>query len=109
MVGTEQPSAGTNLSTLNPCPLNVCCNVWGQCGMNDDFCVFSKSESGAPGTSALKNGCKLALPKLKHSIKATALCWIMYIFVIMNVLLIVISSFLFILLTVPRYFEGEYS
>lgn len=43
---------------LNPCPLNVCCNVWGQCGMTDDFCVVSKSETGAPGTSAPgKNGC----------------------------------------------------
>ncbi|KFY07990.1 hypothetical protein V492_06644 [Pseudogymnoascus sp. VKM F-4246] len=57
MVGTVQPPAGTNISTLNPCPLNVCCNIWGQCGMNDDFCVASKSESGAPGTSGGKNGC----------------------------------------------------
>jgi hypothetical protein len=59
--------------------------------MNDDFCVVSKSASGAPGTSApKKNGCKLALPKLKHSVTATALCWIMYIFVIMNILIIVV-------------------
>jgi hypothetical protein len=59
MNGTTQPSGGTDLATLNPCPLNVCCNIWGQCGMTDDFCVISKSETGAPGTSAPgKNGCK---------------------------------------------------
>ncbi|KAJ5056167.1 hypothetical protein J3E72DRAFT_200340 [Bipolaris maydis] len=58
MNGTTQPPAGTDLATLNPCPLNVCCNIWGQCGMTDDFCVISKSETGAPGTSAPgKNGC----------------------------------------------------
>ncbi|KAK4031477.1 killer toxin subunits alpha/beta [Parachaetomium inaequale] len=52
MPGTTQPPAGTNISTLNPCPLSVCCNTWGQCGMTDDFCVISKSATGAPGTSA---------------------------------------------------------
>ncbi|KAH9871192.1 hypothetical protein J1614_006768 [Plenodomus biglobosus] len=58
MNGTTQPAAGTDLATLNPCPLNVCCNIWGQCGMTDDFCVISKSQTGAPGTSAPgKNGC----------------------------------------------------
>ncbi|KAI0539137.1 putative glycosyl hydrolase, family 18 [Xylaria digitata] len=55
--GTQPPPAGTDLATLNPCPLNVCCNIWGQCGMTDDFCVASKSETGAPGTSDAKNGC----------------------------------------------------
>ncbi|KFZ10472.1 hypothetical protein V501_05180 [Pseudogymnoascus sp. VKM F-4519 (FW-2642)] len=56
--GTSEPVARTDLSKLNPCPLNVCCNIWGQCGMNDDFCIISKSETGAPGTSApKKNGC----------------------------------------------------
>jgi hypothetical protein len=30
--GTETPPAGTNLTSLNPCPLKVCCNVWGQYG-----------------------------------------------------------------------------
>ncbi|KAF2003786.1 glycoside hydrolase family 18 protein [Amniculicola lignicola CBS 123094] len=58
MPGTVQPPTGTNISMLNPCPLNVCCNIWGQCGLTDDFCVVSKSETGAPGTSAPgKNGC----------------------------------------------------
>ncbi|KAI2782388.1 putative glycosyl hydrolase, family 18 [Daldinia loculata] len=54
---TARPPAGTDLSTLNPCPLNVCCNIWGQCGTTDDFCVEKKSETGAPGTSGAKNGC----------------------------------------------------
>ncbi|KAL2193085.1 hypothetical protein P885DRAFT_46060 [Corynascus similis CBS 632.67] len=58
MNGTVRPPAGTNISTLNPCPLNVCCNIWGQCGMTDDFCIVSKSETGAPGTAAPgKHGC----------------------------------------------------
>ncbi|XDG05350.1 hypothetical protein ABKA04_004965 [Annulohypoxylon sp. FPYF3050] len=54
---TQRPSTGTDLSKLNPCPLNVCCNIWGQCGTTDDFCVEKKSETGAPGTSGAKNGC----------------------------------------------------
>jgi hypothetical protein len=60
--GTKKPASGTSddWAKLNPCPLNVCCNVWGQCGTTDDFCVISKSATGAPGTSApKKNGCKL--------------------------------------------------
>ena len=28
--GTPVPPPGTDLSTLNPCPLNACCDVWGQ-------------------------------------------------------------------------------
>ncbi|WYZ36133.1 hypothetical protein EsH8_XI_000016 [Colletotrichum jinshuiense] len=50
--GTIRPPAGTNISALNPCPLNVYCNIWGQCGMTDDFCVVSNSEIGAPSTAA---------------------------------------------------------
>lgn len=30
--GTQKPTNGTKLADLNPCPLNVCCNIWGQCG-----------------------------------------------------------------------------
>ncbi|KAK0103087.1 hypothetical protein ONS96_005698 [Cadophora gregata f. sp. sojae] len=52
--GTQKPPSGTNLTSLNPCPLKVCCNIWGQCGTTADFCVISPSESGAPGTA--KNG-----------------------------------------------------
>lgn len=59
--GTKKPILGTSddWAKLNPCPLNVCCNIWGQCGTTDDFCVISKSATGAPGTAApKKNGCK---------------------------------------------------
>lgn len=28
--GTTAPPSGTNISTLNPCLLNACCDVWGQ-------------------------------------------------------------------------------
>ncbi len=30
VLGTVVPPAGTDISTLNPCPLNACCDVWGQ-------------------------------------------------------------------------------
>lgn len=59
--GTVKPdniSLPDALASLNPCPLKVCCNIWGQCGNTDEFCTASKSESGAPGTAAPgKNGC----------------------------------------------------
>ncbi|EEP76245.1 conserved hypothetical protein [Uncinocarpus reesii 1704] len=56
--GTARPTDGTKLQDLNPCPLNVCCNVWGQCGLTRDFCVESPADTGAPGTSKPgANGC----------------------------------------------------
>jgi len=45
------------LFEVSPCPLNACCNVWGQCGISGDFCTEKKSELGNPGTSGLKDGC----------------------------------------------------
>jgi chitinase len=32
VVGTKKPTNGTDWSLLNQCPLNACCDVWGQCG-----------------------------------------------------------------------------
>ncbi|KAH7024909.1 uncharacterized protein B0I36DRAFT_387329 [Microdochium trichocladiopsis] len=56
--GSEPPSGNEVLADLNPCPLNVCCNIWGQCGVNSDFCTEKRAESGNPGTSPPKtNGC----------------------------------------------------
>lgn len=49
---------GVDISTLNECPLNACCNIWGQCGTTSDFCIPSNSSTGAPGTAAPgENGC----------------------------------------------------
>lgn len=59
--GTKKPASGTSdtWASLNPCPLNVCCNVWGQCGATDDFCVINPASTGAPGTTLPgKNACK---------------------------------------------------
>lgn len=54
--GTAKPPAGTDLSTLNPCLLNACCDVWGQCGTTAEFCT--NTSTGAPGTAqAGTNGC----------------------------------------------------
>ncbi|KAL4937116.1 hypothetical protein BDV06DRAFT_227257 [Aspergillus oleicola] len=56
--GTERPTDGTELKDLNPCPLSVCCNVWGQCGVTSDFCIEAPADTGAPGTSLPgANGC----------------------------------------------------
>lgn len=43
---TKRPTDGTALAKLNPCPLNVCCNHWGQCGLSRDFCAVTKSPTG---------------------------------------------------------------
>ncbi|KAK3934563.1 putative glycoside hydrolase [Diplogelasinospora grovesii] len=55
--GTQAPTSGTvNISSLNPCPLNACCDVWGQCGVTSEFCT--DTNTGAPGTAKPgTNGC----------------------------------------------------
>ncbi|KAM0511469.1 hypothetical protein ACHAPE_009823 [Trichoderma viride] len=54
--GTTAPPSGTNISTLNPCLLNACCDVWGQCGTTAEYCT--DTGTGAPGTAAHNtNGC----------------------------------------------------
>ncbi|KAF9882735.1 hypothetical protein FE257_005339 [Aspergillus nanangensis] len=56
--GTEPPQEGDVFAEMNPCPLDVCCNIWGKCGTTVDFCILLKSETGNPGTSAPgENGC----------------------------------------------------
>ncbi|KAL4879073.1 hypothetical protein BJY04DRAFT_229417 [Aspergillus karnatakaensis] len=49
--GSKPPAAGddTDISEMNPCPLNACCNIWGQCGITKDFCI--DTNTGAPGTA----------------------------------------------------------
>jgi chitinase len=56
--GTSPPAAGVDIASLNPCPLNACCDIYGQCGTTPDFCTTSQSPTGAPGTAAIgSNGC----------------------------------------------------
>lgn len=58
MNGTVSVPHGTNLSTINECPLNACCDVWGQCGITSEFCTITESTTGNPGTAANNtNGC----------------------------------------------------
>lgn len=55
---TGRPPPGTDLGTLNQCPLNACCNTWGQCGTTTEFCTESRSKTGALGMAAPgENGC----------------------------------------------------
>ncbi|KAL4904081.1 hypothetical protein BDW74DRAFT_185756 [Aspergillus multicolor] len=54
--GTEAPDDMSTLADLNPCPLNACCDTWGQCGITPEFCT--DTNTGAPGTAANgTNGC----------------------------------------------------
>ena len=56
--GTKQPTNGSSWASLNPCPLNACCDIWGQCGTFPEFCTVTQSSTGAPGTAAPgSNGC----------------------------------------------------
>ncbi|KAL3477790.1 glycoside hydrolase superfamily [Aspergillus californicus] len=58
--GTENPGNGTtwDWAELNPCPLNSCCDIWGQCGITPEFCTNTTEDGGAPGTAKNNtNGC----------------------------------------------------
>ncbi|KAH8896256.1 hypothetical protein GQ53DRAFT_713976 [Thozetella sp. PMI_491] len=58
MPGSEPPTDGTKLADMNPCPLNACCNIWGQCGISGEFCVEKRGPSDNPGTAPIGvNGC----------------------------------------------------
>lgn len=56
--GSKPPTGDTKLEDINPCPLNACCNIWGQCGISGEFCVKKEGPSGNPGTAPKGfNGC----------------------------------------------------
>lgn len=56
--GSQPPSAGHDLASLNPCPLNSCCTIWGQCGITPEFCTNKTGSTGNPGTAPTgQNGC----------------------------------------------------
>ncbi|KAK4178365.1 hypothetical protein QBC36DRAFT_182744 [Triangularia setosa] len=44
------------LACLNPCPLNACCTVWGQCGTTSEFCTVKGVPFGTP-VKAWRVGC----------------------------------------------------
>ncbi|KAL1954115.1 hypothetical protein VTO42DRAFT_1739 [Malbranchea cinnamomea] len=59
--GTARPddTSRESLAKLNPCPLNVCCNIWGQCGTTEDFCTVTSDRPGEakPGTNGCISNC----------------------------------------------------
>ncbi|GAB1316462.1 hypothetical protein MFIFM68171_06672 [Madurella fahalii] len=59
------PSAGTNISTLNPCPLNSCCNIWGQCGTTKEFCKITGD--GTPGMGTCISNCGMDIVNNKNA------------------------------------------
>ncbi|KAK4231442.1 glycoside hydrolase, subgroup, catalytic core [Podospora fimiseda] len=51
--GTVKPTdPSVDIATLNPCPINACCNIWGQCGITEEYCLATPADTGAPGSSA---------------------------------------------------------
>lgn len=48
---STDPKPGQDLKDLNPCPLNACCNIFGQCGISGDFCIEKEGPTGNPGTA----------------------------------------------------------
>ncbi|KAF2667536.1 glycoside hydrolase [Microthyrium microscopicum] len=54
--GTPSVPRGGKLADMNPCPIKSCCNIWGQCGTTDDFCI--PNLDGPPGSAKPgKNSC----------------------------------------------------
>ena len=45
---TKQPAKGNawDWALLNPCPLNACCDIWGQCGITPEFCTNTTQPGG---------------------------------------------------------------
>ncbi|KXJ87798.1 hypothetical protein Micbo1qcDRAFT_151809 [Microdochium bolleyi] len=57
VLGTQRPADYSEVGQLNPCPINACCDVWGQCGTTSEFCTKSEVD-GHPGTAMPNtNGC----------------------------------------------------
>ncbi|OJJ06595.1 hypothetical protein ASPVEDRAFT_200629, partial [Aspergillus versicolor CBS 583.65] len=69
--GTKKPDKGNawDWADLNPCPLNACCDVWGQCGITPEFCTNSTMDGGAPGTA--KNGTNGCISNCGTDVKST--------------------------------------
>ncbi|KAL4799550.1 glycoside hydrolase superfamily [Aspergillus venezuelensis] len=54
---TERPTDGTKRDDLSPCPLNFCCNIWGQCGTTEDFCIDTSIRETPVTAENNTNGC----------------------------------------------------
>ncbi|KAE8152020.1 chitinase [Aspergillus avenaceus] len=64
--GSKPTTDGSDISALNPCPLNACCNIWGQCGITKDFCIDTNTASpgtAKPGTYGCISNCGLDVVK----------------------------------------------
>lgn len=42
---------------LNPCPLNACCDSYGQCGTTPQYCTYNATSTGPPGTDNCISNC----------------------------------------------------
>ncbi|KAF4927131.1 Killer toxin subunits alpha/beta [Colletotrichum viniferum] len=64
--GTTMPCGSTSRdwAKLNPCPLNSCCNIWGQCGTTTDFCIDTNTgppETAKKGTYGCISNCGMTI------------------------------------------------
>ncbi|KAH7028766.1 uncharacterized protein B0I36DRAFT_349766 [Microdochium trichocladiopsis] len=57
VVGTKRPANYDDVPRLNPCPLNACCDVWGQCGTTAEFCTKSEVNGHVGTAMPSTNGC----------------------------------------------------
>ena len=61
VVGTTRPANYDDVGKLNPCPLNACCDVWGQCGTTEEFCTATEVDdhpgTAEPGTNGCVSNC----------------------------------------------------
>ncbi|CAK7206937.1 hypothetical protein SEUCBS139899_009744 [Sporothrix eucalyptigena] len=59
--GTPRQAANVDLNTVNPCPINACCDIWGSCGTTAEYCtdthISSAPGSAAPNTAGCISNC----------------------------------------------------
>ncbi|EGE06693.1 chitinase [Trichophyton equinum CBS 127.97] len=58
--GSKIPTDDSDIASLNPCPLNACCNFWGQYGTTEKFCENSAGNT-APGTNGCISNCGISI------------------------------------------------
>ncbi|GBF66810.1 killer toxin subunits alpha/beta [Trichophyton mentagrophytes] len=58
--GSKIPTDDSDIASLNPCPLNACCNFWGQCGTTEEFRENSAGNT-APGTKGCISNCGISI------------------------------------------------
>lgn len=61
-IPTANPLSQCGMTAPGPlfnstCPLNVCCDQWGFCGITSEFCATTTSATNNPGTTGCQSNC----------------------------------------------------